>query len=143
MAGRGPRAAVTVLLDTNILVRHFTGDPPDQALRATAFLHSSQPGELLLLDLVAAELVYVLQSVYRQPRPQVARLLRSTLGLHSIHCENLALLHRAIELYAAGADWTDAYLAATAESRGVAEIVSFDRGLPRIPDVRRVEPPEV
>jgi predicted nucleic acid-binding protein len=63
---------VTALLDTNIVVRHFTGEPPDQASRATAFLRASAPRELILVDLIAAELLFVLQSDYKQPRATVA-----------------------------------------------------------------------
>jgi predicted nucleic acid-binding protein len=47
-------------LDTNVLIRHLTGDPPEMARRATAQLASGEP--LLLADLVLAECVYVLES---------------------------------------------------------------------------------
>lgn len=131
---------MTVLLDTNVLVRHFTGDPPDLARRATAFLRAAGPKELVLVDLVAAELVFVLQSVYQQPRAGVARLLRAVLGLPAVRCDTTLLLHRAVELYEAGRDFTDAYLIATAEAQSIPEIVSFDRGMRSVPGVRRVEP---
>jgi len=45
---------VSAVLDTNVLVRHLTADPPDQAARATAFLAGAD--ELLLSDIVVAEL---------------------------------------------------------------------------------------
>ncbi|NOX29964.1 MAG: type II toxin-antitoxin system VapC family toxin [Actinobacteria bacterium] len=38
---------MSAFVDTNILVRHLTNDPPDMAKRATAFLGSTD--ELLLL----------------------------------------------------------------------------------------------
>lgn len=73
----GTRAArqsssVTVLLDTNVLVRHFTGDPPEQAHRATSCVREAGTNELLLLDVHMAECVYVLEGPYRQPRSAVA-----------------------------------------------------------------------
>jgi len=49
-------------VDTNVLVRHLTGDPPEMAVRATAYLR--RESELLLTDLVAAETVSVLESFY-------------------------------------------------------------------------------
>jgi hypothetical protein len=57
-----PRGQVTIprSLDTNVLIRHLTGDPPEMARRATAQLASGEP--LLLADLVLAECVYVLES---------------------------------------------------------------------------------
>ena len=39
---------------TGVLIRHFTGDPPDQARRATARIRDAGPNELLLLDLHVA-----------------------------------------------------------------------------------------
>jgi predicted nucleic acid-binding protein len=40
---------VSAFVDANILVRHLTGDPPQQAARATRFL--AEADELLLADL--------------------------------------------------------------------------------------------
>lgn len=42
-----------MLLDTNVVVRHLTGQPPDQARRATRFLREAE--ELDLRDLIVAE----------------------------------------------------------------------------------------
>lgn len=131
---------MTALLDTNVLVRHFTGSPPEQARRATTYLRTAVPGQLLLVDVVAAELVFVLQSVYKQPRSSVARLLRSVLALPAVQCGHAALLHRTIEIYEEGADFTDAYLIAFAEADSIPAIVSFDRGIRDLPDVQRIEP---
>jgi predicted nucleic acid-binding protein len=66
---------VTAFIDTNVLVRHLTGDPPDMAARATAYLQAET--ELLLADLVAAETVYVLESFYEAPRYEIAQAIRS------------------------------------------------------------------
>jgi predicted nucleic acid-binding protein len=131
---------VTQLLDTNVLVRHFTGDPPDQARRATAFVHAAAPGELIPLDVIAAEFVFVLQSVYRWPRHGIGRLLRATLALPAVRCSSEHLLYRTIELYEAGSDFADAYLIATAERDGIPSIASFDRGIRNLGHVQRVEP---
>lgn len=53
-------APLTAFVDTNVLIRHLTGDPPEMASRATAFLASAE--ELLLPDLIVAEIVDVLES---------------------------------------------------------------------------------
>ena len=50
----------SAFIDTNVLVRHLTGDPPELAARATAYLRTAP--ELLLTALIAAETVYVLES---------------------------------------------------------------------------------
>jgi len=131
---------VSAFVDTNILVRHLTGDPPDMAARATAYLRSES--ELLLTDLVAAETVYVLESFYEAPRPQVAESVRALIAFESVVCVDPALVLRAAEVYETDRiDFADAYLVACAESTGVGKIASFDRSLDRVPSIERIEPP--
>jgi predicted nucleic acid-binding protein len=132
---------VTAVVDTNVLIRHLTGDPPEMAARASAYLQEAS--ELLLTDLVAAETVYVLESFYEAPRGQVASALRSLLGFEAIVSVDPALLMRAVEVYEVDRlDFAEAYLVACAESTGVGAIASFDRSLDRIATIERVEPPQ-
>ena len=127
------------LLDTNVLVRHLTGDPPSQARRATALLAGDH--ELLLTDLVLAELVYMLESFYQRPREEVAEAARSLLALPSIATVDADLLLRSLELYESlHLDYAEAYLAAAAEVWNLNRVVSFDRGLDRVPSIKRVQP---
>lgn len=131
---------MTAFIDTNVLVRHLTGDPPDMAARATAYLASET--ELLLTDLVLAETVYVLQSFYKAPRGQVADAMRSLVAFPSIVTVDPALLLRTIEVYETDRiDFADAYLVACAESTGVNRVASFDRSIDRVGTIERVEPP--
>ena len=132
-------AALTAFLDTNVLIRHLTGDPPEMAARATATL--ADPGPLLLADLVLAECVYVLESFYEVGRSQVAEVLRAAIVLPSIRTIDPDLLLRALEIYEVdGLDFADAYLVALAETTGIGEIVSFDRSIDRVATVVRREP---
>lgn len=133
---------MSAFVDTNVLVRHLTGDPPELAARATAYLRAES--DLLLTDLVAAETVYVLDSFYEAPREQVAEALRSLIGFDSIVCVDPALLLRAVEVYETERiDFAEAYLVACAESTGVGRVASFDRSIDRVDTVERVEPPPV
>lgn len=132
---------MSVFVDTNILVRHLTGDPPEMAARATAYLATE--AVLLLPDLVAAETIYVLESFYEAPREEVAQAVRSLLAFDTVVCVDPALLLRAVEEYEIDRiDFAEAYLVACAESTGVGRIASFDRSLDRVHTVERVEPPE-
>ncbi len=88
---------MTVLLDTNVLIRHFTGDPPDQAARATACIRQAVPNDLLLLDLHVAECVYVLEGPYRQSKSSVVRLLSSVLGVLAIRLEREDVIRRSLD----------------------------------------------
>jgi predicted nucleic acid-binding protein len=131
---------LSAFVDTNILVRHLTGDPADLAERATAYLGSVR--EMLLTDLVAAETVYVLESFYEAPRDEVATALRSLVAFESLFCVDPALLLRAVEVYETDRlDFAGAYLVACAESTGVGKVASFDRSIDRVDTIERIEPP--
>ncbi len=130
---------MTAFVDTNILIRHLTGEPPDLAARATAFLAAAD--ELLLPDLIVAETVYVLESFYEVPVEDVARLVRSVIAFPAIRTIDGALLMRALEVYETHRiDFAEAYLVTSAESSGVNDIVSFDRSLDRLSTITRTEP---
>lgn len=133
---------MNALIDTNIIIRHLTGDPPDLAERATLFLANAGADELRLVDLVLAEVVYVLESFYKVPRPQVAESARAVVAFPAIQVDDSALLLRAIEIYETHRlDFADAYLIAAAEHSGVGAIASFDKGIDRAGTVQRVVPP--
>lgn len=130
---------MTTFVDTNILVRHLTGQPPGMAKRATAFL--ARESGLLLTDLVVAETVYVLESFYETPRLQVVQAIRALISFSSVLTVDSALLLRALEVYEVDRlDFAEAYLVACAEATGVGSVASFDRALDRVTTVVRVEP---
>ncbi len=130
---------MSAFLDTNILIRHLTGDPPAQARRATAFLE--QADELLVPDLIVAETVFVLESFYEVERQRVAELLRAVIGFPAIVVVDAPLLLRALEVYEIERiDFAEAYLVASAEASGVEQVASFDRAIDRVATVRRLEP---
>ena len=126
-------------VDTNVLVRHLTGDPPPMARRATAFLATAD--ELLLADLVVAELVYVLESFYKVPRGRVADIVRAVVTFDAVVTVDRDLLLRAAEVYEVHRlDFAEAYLVASAERSGVGAIASFDRSIDRVSSVVRIVP---
>ncbi len=130
---------MTAFVDTNVLVRHLTGDPPAQAVRATRYLQRAD--ELLLPDLILAEVAYVLESFYETPRAQVAETLRAVLAFPAVRVADAELLQRAVEVYDIHRlDFADAYLVASAERTGIGVVASFDRAIERVGTVRRAEP---
>lgn len=131
---------MSAFIDTNIIVRHLTGDPLAMAERATRFLANER--ELLLADLVLAETVDVLESFYEAPRSQVAEAIRSMIAFESIMCVDTALLLRAVEVYETERlDFAEAYLVACAESTRVGRVASLDHAIDRVGTVERGEPP--
>ena len=130
---------MTSFVDSNVLVRHLTGDPPGQAKRATEFLRTGD--NLILVDLVVAEVVYVLESVYEVERARVAELVRSIVGFPAVAVPDEALLLRALEIYEQyRIHFAESYLAACAELSGVGVVASFDRDLDRVRTIQRLEP---
>lgn len=130
---------MTAFLDTNVLIRHLTGDPPRLAARATTFLGGAD--ELLLADLIVAETVYVLEWYYEVHRNQIAELMRAVIAFSAITVDDEDLLLRAIEVYEVHRlDFADAYLVASAEQTGINAVASFDRSIDRVATVHRIEP---
>ena len=130
---------MSAFVDTNILVRHLTGDPPTQAARATRFL--AKADDLLLADLVVAEVVDVLESFFEVPRPKVAELVRSIIAFQTVVVLDPAMLLRALEVYEVERlDFADAYLVAQAERSGIGVVASFDKAIDRVTTIRRIEP---
>lgn len=130
---------MTAFVDTNVLVRHLTGDPPAQAAKATRYLE--RVDELLLADVILAEIAYVLESFYEAPRAQVAQALRAVLAFPAISVIDHELLQRAVEVYDVDRlDFADAFLVTSAERTGVGVVASFDRSIDRVGTVRREEP---
>ena len=130
---------MTAFVDTNVLIRHLTGDPPDLAARATSFL--AEADELLLPDLIVAEIVCVLESFYEVPADEVARLVRSVIAFAPIRTLDPALLLRSLEVYETHRiDFAEAYLVASAEAAGIRDVVSFDRSIDRVTTANRIEP---
>ena len=109
------------------------------AKRATAFL--SRANELLLTDLVVAECVYVLESVYEVSPARVAELVRAAVASPAMVVADEDLLMRALELYGVeGLDFADAYLVACAELSGVGAVASFDAELAKGSGVTVIAP---
>lgn len=130
---------MSAFVDTNILVRHLTADPPEMGARATAFL--ADTAQLYLADLIVAETIYVLESFYKASRDQVATAMRSLVSMRSVITVDPALLLRAIEIYEVDRlDFAEAYLVACAETTGVGRVASFDQTIDRVATVERLEP---
>lgn len=61
------------MLDTSMIVRYLTGDPPELAERAAQVI--DQEDGLLVSEVVIAETAYVLTTVYKIPREAVVDML--------------------------------------------------------------------
>jgi predicted nucleic acid-binding protein len=135
---------MTVLLDTNVLLRHLLNDHPDYSPRARALFEQIERGEraVHMPDTVIFEAVYTLQRVYHVPRGAIVEAIWPVLQLPHVlvpskaqyrHVFELYLAHRALSI----ADCLHAVLALRSEERA---ILSFDQAISRVPGLAREEP---
>jgi predicted nucleic-acid-binding protein len=115
-------------LDTNILVRFFIEDDPDQCWRAEDFLQSltpESPGYVSLISLI--ELVWVLRSRYRLSKAQLIQCLDLLLEFPELIVDSHATVTLALRRFAGGkADFADCLIERLGYTAGCKETVTFD-----------------
>ncbi|ACV58236.1 PIN domain-containing protein [Alicyclobacillus acidocaldarius] len=108
-------------VDTNIIIRAVTGQPPDMAHRLLPILHQAAQGdfELVVPSIVVAEAVYVLEGTLGFSRKDVARALRAFCGLKGVELEEFEVILTALSDYEeTHVDFADAYLGAKVKLTG-------------------------
>jgi predicted nucleic acid-binding protein len=131
------------LIDSNVVLRYLTKDPPRMAEAALKTLEDAQNAKisLILTPLTVAEVIWVLESFYGHSKAKVAEIMGQFLFCEGLEVEDLDLLVDALSLYQGkNLDFADAYLAAVALRRGPQAVYSFDQHFNRIPGVTRLEP---
>lgn len=129
--------------DTNVLLRFLLKDHPEQSPASKTFIAGLSPyGRLTILPSTIAEIVFVARGpTYGVVRSDIVALIGQLLA-GPFHFDNRETISRARDLYRDfHDDWDDCLLAAYALEEGDGSIVSFDRGLDRIPGLTRIEPP--
>jgi predicted nucleic acid-binding protein len=132
-------------LDTNVLLRHFTGDDPQKAFACYSLLQRIEHAEEVVVtsDMVIAETVFLLHSPrhYDLSRERIRELLEPLLDLRGIRLPNKALYKRTFHLYCQGKiSFPDAFNAAYMQAEGLTEIYSYDTDFDQVEGIRRVEP---
>ncbi len=132
-------------VDSNVILRFLTGDPPEMAAQAHALFEAVEQGEVTLVldDIVVAETVWVLQSFYGYPHDDIARVLQELFSHKGLEADDKPGLLAALHLFAEkNVDFADALVAVHMERRGMREIFSFDRHFDRLPGIIRLSPGE-
>ena len=133
------------VVDASVILRMLRGDHPRHSPQATTFFKRAEAGEFILevTDVTVAEVVWVLASFYKVPRPDVATSVLKLLGNPGVSAANAAWLRRALEMFRdVNVDATDCFLAAFAESENK-PLVSFDRDYRKFPGVKWLTPDKV
>src|SRR5687767_10909503 len=134
--------AIRYLVDTNVLIRFFTGQPPEMAAKAKALVGEADAGNVVLevLPMILAETIYTLESFYEMDRKDVAGKLLTFLQSRGIKPHERDRVIDALERHRDySVHFADAYLAA-AGAELKCSVASFDRDLDRFKDIKRHEP---
>lgn len=119
-------------LDTSVLVRYLTGDPPDQAERAAALIDGDD--ELSIAAIALVETAYVLSTMYGVERVQVVDSLIQLLGRANIRTHELPadLVSDALGLCrpSARVSFADALVWAAAAGVEGGRVDTFDKRFP-------------
>lgn len=118
------------IIDANVILRFFVADDERQFIQASTFIQDLESGkdEALLTEIVFAEVVWVLQKVYKIPRAEIAQhfsKLIQCLGVKTFL--NKGIFTESLQLYASNTvDIQDIFLAVLARS-GNGTVVTFNR----------------
>lgn len=120
------------LLDTSMIVRYLTGDPPDLAEVSAEVIDGVAP--LLITDVVIVETAYVLTSVYEVPRAAVVdgliALLRKA-NIDTFRLDRDLVLEALLLCRPSGrVSFADALVWAAARSQADAAVYSLDARFP-------------
>ncbi len=115
-------------LDTNVVVRFFVEDDPDQFQRAGNLLRSFTPQDPGFISLVClAEWVWVMRSQYRVSKALILEFLDRLLEAPELMFEHQAAVAEAVRQFAAGTcDFADHLIEKVGKSAGCDRTVTFD-----------------
>lgn len=122
--------------DTNVLIRLITGDDPKQAAAAESFI---EPGAWVA-QVVLAETVWVLQSVYGLGRAEIARVVEMLLAHERLVLDAPETVASALEQFRKKprTDFSDCLVLEAARKAGHPPVGTFDRAFARLEGVQRL-----
>jgi len=134
--------SIRYLVDTNVLLRFLSGEPPKQAEAARRLFEAAAAGTVILevSPVIVAEVMYTLTSFYEVNRAEAAACLAALLRRRGVKVANAEQVFGALKrLEKFNVGFADTFLAAGGAEQGVS-IASFDRDFDKFKDVSRIEP---
>ena len=116
-------------VDTNVLVRLFVNDEPEQHARANAFFEARTPEDAAFVSLATTmEFVWVLTKSYKRPQDEALGLLKIVLSSRDAVVEMAEAVASAVEtaLDTKG-DYSDVIIAQAGRRAGCSHTLTFDR----------------
>lgn len=120
-----------VAVDTNILVRFFTNDHPEQSPQARTFIQTAKPASLLLDRIIIEELGYVLRANYGFSKSKVGAAYQSLLATEVFSVPERELVEAAVRLFISEKplSFEDSWLLALKRGGEVKDVLTFDAAL--------------
>ncbi len=119
------------LIDTNILLRWLLNDHKELSHKAESLISNAKSGSLLVTEVIAAEIVYILRSTGRD-RSQTSEALLLIGRTAALKYENEELMMDIIKLMTeASLDFADMYLLARTRRKKIS-LETFDGPLRKI-----------
>jgi len=120
-----------IALDTNILIRYFTGDNAKQHESATSLIEKCQHSntKIFICNIVLCELIWSLSSGnYKYSKAQLCDVLQKLLDSKEIEIEKYQVVSLALDDYRIGnADFSDYLIARLSIDGGANKLYSFDK----------------
>ena len=136
-----------IFIDTNLFLRYITNDVPEQAEYFERLLNHAHNGSILLMTntLVIAEIVWTLKSYYAFSKQQIDKTVSSIVASNAIEIPERQILLQALENFnTLNIDFTDAYIGAWMQDRGISEIYTLNvKDFRRIQGIRIADIPDV
>ena len=126
------------LVDTNLIVRYLVQGHEKHAKAAGKLFDACDRGELVIVMLpeVLAECVFVLESFYRHPRPDIASVLGRLISSPGVEISEVAIHLEALKRYqGTKIHFVDCVIAATAVAE-TTPVATFDQDFRKFTDVR-------
>ena len=117
-----------IAVDTNVLLRLFVRDHPEQVGAAMKLFSRAGPASVRISTLVLAELVWTLERPYRIGKPELIAAIQKLLSRSELQIEARGAVMTAIRWYQVGrAGFADYLIAALNVEAGASPIFTFDR----------------
>lgn len=129
-------------IDANVIVRYVVGDGEALFAKATAIIEGVEDGKQRVLcdPVTLAEVVFVLQRMYKLDRGDISSALDPILKMDGFWIENKSRYLKALDLFATDVPhFGDACACAAALDACEGRLVSFDKGLSRMEGIQRTE----
>lgn len=126
-------------IDTNLVLRLLLDDDPTQNPKIDALMaaHALAPGSVLISDVVLAEALWTLRTVYEQSKPALIAAVGSLLAQPAFAFEDRGAVEQAaLSFRGSNAGFSDCLIAAKHAALGCTFSATFDRKMRALPGVK-------